>query len=285
MFIKEHSSEFSVERMANALNVSRSGYYVWAGRSMSRSAQDRQLFDLEVKTAFTMGNGKYGRDRVRLELGLHGRKASRKRIGASMERQGLRFKPKRRFRATTNSKHAFPVAPNLLNRNFTVNAPDQVWVTDITYLPSRSGWLYLTVFIDLFSRMVVGWAVSTSLSHEGVLDALYRAIWRRRPPAGLMIHSDRGVQFCCEGFRKVIAEHRFVQSMSRKGNCWDNAVSESFFGTLKREWLPDVDLYDRAHAEQELFKEIEQFYNGQRIHTTIGMSPIMFENRKLIKCA
>lgn len=283
--MKEHSSEFSVERMANVFNVSRSGYYDWNGRPESESARDQRLFDLEVKTAFTTGRGKYGRDRVRLELGLRGRKACRKRVGASMERQGLRFKPKRRFRVTTDSKHAFPVAPNLLNRNFTVNAPDQVWMTDMTYLPSRSGWLYLTVFIDLFSRLVTGWAVSTSLSHEGVLDALYRAIWRRRPPAGLMIHSDRGVQFCCEAFRKAIAAHHFVQSMSRKGNCWDNAVSESFFGTLKREWLPDVDLYDRAHAERELFKEIEQFYNGQRIHTTIGMSPIMFENRKLIKCA
>lgn len=283
--MKKYSSEFSVERMANVFEVSRSGYYNWLGRAESQSTRDRRLFDLEVKAAFEAGKRKYGRDRIRLELGLRGRKASRKRVGASMERQGLRFKPKRRFRVTTESKHSFPVAPNLLNRNFTVNAPDQVWVTDMTYLRSRSGWLYLTVFIDLFSRLVTGWAVSTSLSHEGVLDALYRAIWRRRPPAGLMIHSDRGVQFCCDRFRKVIADHHFVQSMSRKGNCWDNAVSESFFGTLKREWLPDVDLYDRAHAERELFKEIEQFYNGQRIHTTIGMSPIMFENRKLTKCA
>ena len=238
-----------------------------------------------MKTAFTAGRGKYGRDRVRLELGLRGRKASRKRVGASMERQGLRFKPKRRFRITTDSKHAFPVAPNLLNRNFTVTAPNQVWVTDITYLPSRSGWLYLTVFIDLFSRLVIGWAVSTSLGHEGVVEALYRAVWRRRPPAGLMIHSDRGVQYCCDGFRKAIAALHFVQSMSRKGNCWDNAVSESFFGTFKNEWLSEVDLYDRTHAERELFRHIEQFYNGQRIHTTIGMSPIMFENRKLQKCA
>jgi transposase InsO family protein len=243
------------------------------------------LFDLEVKAAFEAGNGHYGRDRVRLELGLRGRKASRKRVGASMDRQGLRFKRKRRFRVTTNSKHNFPVAQNLLNRNFMVSAPNQVLVSDITYLPSRCGWLYLTVFIDLFSRMVVGWCVSTSLSHEGVLEALYRAIWRRRPPAGLMIHSDRSVQYCCEAFRKALAMHHFVQSMSRKGNCWDNAVAESFFGTLKNEWLPEVDLYDRDHAETELFKYIEQYYNGQRIHTTLGMSPVMFENKKLIKCA
>jgi transposase InsO family protein len=252
---------------------------------MSRRAQERQRFDIEVKSAFESGKGKYGRDRVRLELDVRGRKASRKRVGASMDRQNLRFKPKKRFRATTNSKHDLPVAPNLLNRNFSVSEPNRVLVTDITYLPSRSGWLYLTVFIDLFSRMVVGWCVSTSLSHEGVLQALYRAIWRRGLSAGVMIHSDRGVQYCCGAFRDVLANHKFVQSMSRKGNCWDNAVAESFFGTLKTEWLPDVDLYDRDHAETELFKYIEQYYNGQRIHTTLGMSPLMFESKKKVKCA
>lgn len=283
--MKDHSSEFSVERMAKVFEVSRSGYYDWLGRDESESAREQRLFDFEVKTAFAAGKGHYGRDRVRLELGLRGRKASRKRVGASMERQGLRYKPRRRFRVTTNSKHDLPVAQNLLNRNFSVSAPNQVMVSDITYLPSRCGWLYLTVFIDLFSRMVVGWCVSSSLSHEGVLEALYRAIWRRRPPAGLMIHSDRGVQYCCEAFRKALAIHHFVQSMSRKGNCWDNAVAESFFGTLKSEWLSHINLYDKDHAERELFKYIEHYYNGQRIHTTLGMSPVMFENKKQVKCA
>lgn len=283
--MKDHSSEFSVEKMAKVFKVSRSGFYDWQDRSTSKSGQERQLFDIEVKSAFEGGKGHYGRDRVRLELGLRGRKACRKRVGASMDRQGLRFKPRRRFRVTTNSKHSFPVAQNLLNRNFSASAPNQVLVSDITYLPSRSGWLYLTVFIDLFSRMIVGWCVSTSLSHEGVLKALYRAIWRRGLSAGMMIHSDRGVQYCCEAFRKALAIHKFVQSMSRKGNCWDNAVAESFFGTLKSEWLSEIELYDRDHAEKELFKYIEQYYNGQRIHTTLGMSPVMFESKKLVKCA
>jgi len=280
-----HQGEYSVERMAKVLSASRSGYYDWRTRIESDRKREQRLFDLEVKAAFEAGKGHYGRDRIRLELGLRGRKASRKRIGESMKRQGLRWKPRRRFRVTTDSKHNFPVALNLLNRNFSVSAPNQVWVGDITYLPSGCGWLYLTVFIDLFSRLVVGWAVSTSLGHEPVLDALYRAIWRRKPPAGLMIHTDRGVQFCCEAFRQVVAMYHFVQSMSRKGNCWDNAVAESFFGTLKNEWLSEIDLYDREHAERELFKYIEQHYNGQRIHTTIGMSPVTFENRKLSKCA
>ena len=283
--MKEHSSEFSMEKMARLFKVSRSGYYNWQGRAESKRMKDRRLFDIEVKAAFESGQGHYGRDRVIIELGRRGRKASRKRVGASMDRQKLRSKPKCRFRVTTDSKHALPVAQNLLNRNFSATAPNQVWVSDITYLPSRCGWLYLTVFIDLYSRMVVGWAVSKSLSHEGVLRALYRAIWRRRPPAGLMIHSDRGVQYCCEAFRNVIAKYHFIQSMSRKGNCWDNAVSESFFGNLKTEWLSENDLYDQAQTESSLFNHIDLFYNGQRIHTTVGMPPIMFEKRSKAKYA
>ena len=283
--MRNNISEFSVERMAAVLDVSRSGYYHWQSRPMSRRAQERQRFDIEVKSAYESGRGHYGRDRVRLELDDRGRKASRKRVGASMDRQGLRSKRKKQFRVTTNSKHGLPVAPNLLNRNFSVSEPNKVLVTDITYLPCRSGWLYLTVFIDLFSRMVVGWCVSTSLSHEGVLQALYRTIWRRGLSAGVMIHSDRGVQYCCGAFRNTLAKHGFIQSQSRKGNCWDNAVAESFFGTLKNEWLPDVNLVDRDHAEHLLFEYIEQFYNGQRIHTTIGMPPIIFEKRNRFKCA
>lgn len=283
--MNDHSSGFSVERMAKVFEVSRSGYYDWLNRTEGESARKRRLFDLQVKAAFMAGKEHYGRERIRLELGLRGRKASYKRIVASMRRQGLRAKPKRRFRVTTDSKHAYPVAANLLSRNFTVDAPNRVLVSDITYLPSRTGWLYLTVFIDLFSRIVAGWCVSTSLSHEGVLTALQRAFWRRRLPAGCIIHSDRGVQYCCEAFRAAIARLKLVQSMSRKGDCWDNAVAESFFATLKTEWLPCVRLENLVHAERELFEYIEHVYNGQRIHTAIGMSPVMFESVKLRKCA
>jgi transposase InsO family protein len=277
---------FSVGKMAGVLDVSRSGYYDWVGRSPSARAKGRLRFDLEVKAVFDASKGKYGRERIREALASE-RKilANPKRIVASMRRQRLRAKIKRRYRVTTNSKHRFPVAPNLLNRQFTVDAPNRVLVSDITYLPSRSGWLYLTVFIDLFSRMVVGWCVSTSLSHEGVLAALQRAFWRRKLPAGCIIHSDRGVQYCCGAFREAIAGLKLIQSMSRKGNCWDNAVAESFFATLKTEWLPEVDLQGLAHAERELFEYIEHVYNGQRIHTTLGMAPIKFESLSLRKCA
>lgn len=271
--------------MAGILEVSRSGYYDWLSRTESKSTRNRQLFDLEVKSAFAAGRGYYGRVRIRTELGLRGRKTSHKRIVASMKRQGLVAKRKRQYRVTTNSKHSHPVAPNMLNRQFTVDAPNRVLVSDITYLPSKEGWLYLTVFIDLFSRIVAGWCVSTSLRHEGVLTALQRAFWRRRLQPGCIIHSDRGVQYCCEAFRNAISSLNLVQSMSRKGNCWDNAVAESFFATLKNEWLSGIVLRNLAHAERELFEYIEHVYNGHRIHTAIGMPPAMFESVKLKKCA
>ena len=283
--MKDHRFEFSVERMASVLEVSRSGYYTWQGRAESPRVIRHRRFDLEVKSIYEIGRGYYGRDRIRQHLKLHGQSISRKRVAASMRRQGLRAVPKPSWRITTDSNHACPVAANLLNRQFTVDAPNRVLVSDITYLPSQTGWLYLTVFIDLFSRLVAGWCVSTSLGHEGVLLALQRAFWRRKLPQGCMIHSDRGVQYCCEAFRAAIARYRLVQSMSRKGNCWDNAVAESFFATLKFEWLSGITLQNQAHAERELFEYIEHLYNGQRIHTTIGMSPIMFESVNVRKCA
>ena len=199
-----------------------------------------------------------------------------------MRRQGLRSKVARKFRVTTDSNHTLTAAPNLLDRNFDIAKPNTVWASDITYLPSKSGWLYLAVFIDLFSRRIVGWCVSTSLRHEMVLKALSRAVRARRPPRGLMIHSDRGIQYCCEGFREKIAEYGFIQSMSRKGNCWDNAVSESLFRSLKTEWAYHIDLDGLEHAERELFEYIEAFYNNQRLHASLGyVSPAAFELQKV----
>jgi putative transposase len=231
-------SEFPVEKMAEMLKISKSGFYKWLNRPPSNRVQNRIRFDMEVKAVFESYRSTYGSEKITQELVKQGYGRNRKRVAESMARQRLKSKVHRKFRVvTTDSKHDYPVAPNLLNRNFTTEKPDQVWVTDITYLPSRVGWLYLTVFIDLFSRFVVGWAVSTSLSHEAVLTAFQRGIWRRKPGKGLMIHSDRGVQFCCEAFRSIIRAKGFVQSMSRKGNCWDNAVAESFFKSLKTELI------------------------------------------------
>lgn len=171
-------------------------------------------------------------------------------------------------------------------RNFTASAPNEVWVSDITYLKTKSGWSYLTVFIDLFSRMVTGWAVSTSLNHQMVLEAFHRALWRRKPGKGLIVHSDQGVQYACDEFRNTLKKHGFIQSMSRKGDCWDNAVAESFFKTFKTEWAYHVDLQDIDHLKRETFEYLEIFYNRQRLHASLGYhSPAEYEELQYKKCA
>ena len=220
------------------------------------------------------------------DLRDQGRKVGKNRVAERMRKAGLRSKIRRKYRVTTNSKHKFPVAPNLLERNFTAQAPDRVWVSDITYLATRTGWLYLTVIIDLFSRMVVGWALSSSLSHEMVVVALKRAIRRRGPTSGLVFHSDRGVQYACTGFRDELEGHGFVQSMSRKGDCWDNAVAESFFAIMKTELV----YHERYEGHQDtlhsIFEYIEVFYNRQRRHSTLEyLCPAEYEKQNLKLCA
>ncbi len=271
--MRENRVEFSVERMAWVLEVSRSGFYAWLRRGKGKRSLKRESFDGEVRKVFEHFHCRSGRDKVQEELCRRNHRCSRNRVGASFKRMGLKARRIKKFKVTTDSRHLFPVAPNLLNRNFHATEPNRVWVSDITYLKSRTGWLYLTVIIDLYSRMVVGWCVSRSLSHEMVLTALYRAIWRRRPPRGLIFHSDRGVQYCCEAFRKVSRLLGIVQSMSRKGDCWDNAVAESFFGTLKTEILGNYVFEDMADAERILFQELEIYYNRQRLHSTLGFIP------------
>ena len=239
--------------MAKVLEVSKSGFYAWLLRPESARKRARRLLDARVRAAFEAHKARYGSTKIARYLTGQGHPCSRTRVAQSMRRQGLRSKVARKFRATTDSNHHLAAAPNLLDRNFDIDAPNRVWASDITYLPSKAGWLYLAVFIDLFSRRIVGWCVSTSLRHEMVLKALSRAIRARRPPKGLMIHSDRGIQYCCEGFREKIAEYGFVQSMSRKGNCWDNAVSESLFRSLKtRVGLPHRPGRPRARRARTL---------------------------------
>ena len=267
-----------MEKMAKVLDVSKSGYYVWLSYPESGRKRERFYLDAVVKAAFEASHSRYGSLKIACQLAAQGNPYSRSRVADSMRRQGLRSKVRRKFVVTTDTKHNLKASPNLLNRDFDVDCPNNVWSSDITYLRSRAGWLFLVVFLDLFSRRVVGWCVSTSLGHETVLKALSRAVWQRRPEPGLMIHSDRGIQYCCEGFREAIDSHQFVQSMSRKGDCWDNAVTESFFRSLKTEWLHHVDLKDLDHAERELFEYIELFYNNQRLHASLDyVSPANFE--------
>ncbi len=284
--MKTHRKVFSVERMAKVLEVSTSGYYAWFTRPESRRMKERRHLDVLVKAAFETSKGRYGSRKIKRVLAKKDHTYSRSRVAESMRRQSLRSKVYRKFVVTTDTRHDLKASPNLLNREFDVDRPNQVWTSDITYLPSRAGWLYLVVFLDLFSRRVVGWYVSTSLGHETVLKALSRAVWQRRPEPSLMVHSDQGIQYCSDGFRDAIVRQQFVQSMSRKGNCWDNAVTETLFRTLKTEWLYHVDLENLDHAERELFEYIELFYNNQRLHASLDyVSPAEFEtmptNRKV----
>ena len=264
--------------MAKVLDVSTSGYYARLSRPESRRSKERRYLDVLVRAAFEASHSRYGSPKIARQLAVQGHSCSRSHVAESMRRQGLRAKVHRKFVVTTDTKHNLKASPNLLNRNFNVDRPNNVWSSDITYLRSRAGWMFLVVFLDLFSRRVVGWCVSTSLGHETALTALSRAVWHRRPEPGLMIHSDRGIHYCCEGFREAIDRHHFVQSTSRKGDCWDNAVTESFFRSPKTEWLYHADLKDLDHAEQELFEYIELFYNNQRLHASLDyLSPADFE--------
>ena len=204
---------------------------------------------------------------------------SKNRVARRMKKAGLRSIVRRKYRPTTDSKHTHPVADNLLQRNFQTSGPNKVWVSDITCIATERGWLYLTVFLDLFSRMVVGWALSSSLSTQMVLTALYRGIRARRPGPGLIIHSDRGVQYACKDFRQVLGKHNFVQSMSRKGDCWDNAVAESFFGIIKSELIHHERFKGPEDTLKAIFEYIEVYYNRKRKHSTLNyQTPVQYEH-------
>jgi putative transposase len=272
--------------MCRVLKVSRSGYYRWLKRKPSRRKLDNQRLDAEIREIYDGSKGRYGSPKITQELRDRGRRVGKNRVAKRMRKAGLRSKIRRKYRVTTDSKHQFAVSPNVLERNFTAQAPDKVWVSDITYLATRSGWLYLTVIIDVFSRMVVGWALSSSLSHEMVVVALKRAIRRRRPGKGLVFHSDRGVQYACNDFRKELNKHEFIQSMSRKGDCWDNAVAESFFGIMKTELVYHQRYESHQDALHSIFEYIEVFYNRQRRHSTLEyLCPAEYEKQKLNLCA
>ena len=234
-FISAEKAWAPVSVSCKLLEVSRSGYYAWEGRGRSsRSAADEKLA-VDVAAAFEVGRGAYGSPRVHEELKASGIAVSRKRIARLMAQLGLEGRRKRRFKATTDSKHALPIAENVLDRNFEVNAPDVAWVTDITYVWTAEGWLYLAAILDLFSRRVVGFAMSEHIDRALVLEALRVAVGRRVPNVGLMHHSDRGSQYASGDYQEALDDLGVVCSMSRKGNCWDNAVAESFFATLKTE--------------------------------------------------
>ncbi len=278
--IEKNRSSFPVKKMCHVLKVSQSGYYRWRNAPLSpRQVKNKRLKGL-IKELFAQHNGMAGSPIITADLHDEPEfsNVSWQRVARLMREMGLKCRTVKKFVVTTDSKHNEPVAPNLLDRNFTASKPDQVWVTDITYLKVGRKWHYLTVFIDLFSRIVVGWDLSASLERHSAIRALSKAILRRRPGQGLMVHSDRGVQYASGDFRAVLRKQGFVQSMSRKGNCWDNAVAESFFHTIKTQLIHHCRFQNVAEAEQALFNYIEVYYNRQRKHSTNGYkAPAQYE--------
>jgi putative transposase len=280
-FIAVEKASFPVRLLCRVLEVSRAGFYAWQGRARSSHAQTDERLGLEITAIHAASRRCYGSPRVHVELGARGHRTSRKRVARLMRQRGLAGRRRRRFRATTDSHHTLPVAANVLDRQFAQPAPDVAWVTDITYIATGEGWLYVAVILDLCSRLVVGWAVSERITRELTLNALEMALVRRRPLRGLVHHSDRGSQYASGDYQAVLAAEGMICSMSRRGNCWDNAVAESFFATLKVELAHDAGWVTRQAAHAALFEYIEVFYNGQRRHSALGyLSPRAFERQR-----
>jgi len=280
-FIEKNRSSFPVKKMCRVLNVSQSGYYRWRTAPLSSRENEKKRLRKRIKELFfEKHKGMAGSPMITADLREFPEfsHVSRPRVARHMKEMGLKCRTVKKFVVTTDSKHSEPVAPNLLDRQFTVSTPDTVYVTDITYLKVGRKWHYLTVFIDLFSRIVVGWDLSATLERYSAIRALNKAILRRRPGQGLMVHSDRGIQYASSDFRSVLQKHSFVQSMSRKGNCWDNAVAESFFHSIKTQMIHHCKFQTVAEAERALFNYIEVYYNRQRKHSTNGYkSPAQYE--------
>ena len=270
-FIEDHRDTWPVRLMCDALEVSRSGYYAWRGRPESpRVAANRALL-AAIRRVHAHHRGRYGAPRIHAALRAEGRLVSRGRVERLMRRHGIRAMTQRRFRVvTTDSNHSLPVADNLLDQTFLATRPNEIWLADITYIPTDEGWLYLATVLDLFSRKVVGWAMRDHMRQELTIAALTMAIQRQRPAPGLIHHSDRGSQYAAGGYRQMLDAAGIVQSMSRKGNCWDNAPMESFFHTLKTELVHHAAYATREAAKRDLFAYIEGYYNRQRLHSALG---------------
>jgi transposase InsO family protein len=271
-----------VEWSCQHLGASRSGFYAWSQRPESvRQQADKELAE-EVAQVHRDSRGTYGSPRVHAELRARGRRVSRKRVARLMGQQHLAARKRRRFVRTTDSRHGLPVAPNVLERDFSPDKPNSTWATDITYVWTAEGWLYLAAVLDLFSRRVVGWAMSQSIDTLLVLSALDMALQQRQPAAGLVHHSDRGSQYASADYQQALKASGLQCSMSRKGNCWDNAVVESFFSSLKQELVYLTTFKTRQEAQLALFEYIEVFYNRKRRHSSLGyLSPVEYERSVL----
>jgi len=279
--IEELSQDQSVRDLCQLLGVARSGYYAWRrGQETTRERENRQLTE-EIKAVFAAKRGRYGSPRITAELHRQGRPCNHKRVERLMRQAQLKARTGRCRRVrTTDSDHDEPIAPNLLRGRPVPRKPDEVWVADITYVPTAEGWLFVAAVMDLYSRQILGWSVWESLAAGGPLQALARALVKRRYPSGVIHHSDRGVQYACGQYRRQLQRHGLVASMSRKGNCYDNAVMEAFWSTLKREAMEDSDRWTKDRVRRELFEYIEAIYNRSRLHSSLGyQSPVDFEQQ------
>jgi transposase InsO family protein len=279
-FIQAEEANYSIDRMCVVLRASRSSYYAWRRGETHSPRQEEARLRLHIRAIHRQHRGRYGSPRVTAELREQGFIVNRKRVARLMRDEALQGAPRRAFRGTTtDSSHTEPVAPNILDRDFSVGAPNKVLVGDITYLPTERGWVYLTVLIDLFSRKVVGWAMDETMETSLCLRALGRVCATRGALAGAVHHTDRGAQYASKAYREALKEAGMTQSMSRKGNCWDNAVAESFFGTLEQELRPERPWRNFGEARSAVSHYIHHYYNSQRRHSSIGYkTPIEFES-------
>jgi putative transposase len=267
--------------MCEVLEVSKSGYYAWSNRLPSARSQENEQLSQQIAAIYQQSRQTYGAPRVAAVLRARGFAVGRHRVARLMSQQGICVRPKRRFKVTTDSNHPYAIAPNVLKREFRTTEPDKAWVADITYIPTMQGWLYLAVIIDLFSRRVVGWSMAEHMRSDLVVGALQTALGHRLPAAsGLLFHSDQGSQYASHDYRAALQAAGICCSMSRRGNCWDNAVAESFFGTLKSEFVHVHSFVSREVAKTAIVEWIEVFYNRQRIHSTLNyLSPVQFEQQ------
>lgn len=281
--IEANHRRYPIRLMCRLLMVSPAGYYAWRKRPESRRQVANRALLVEMRLIHRASRETYGSPSIWRALVQRGRRVGKHRVAQVMRAAGLRAKTVTKWRATTDSSHAWPVAANTLERQFTIDHPNRVWASDLTYIWTAEGWLYLAVVLDLYSRAVIGWGMGARLTSDLVQRALTMAVHQRQPTAGLLHHSDRGSQYAATTYQQVLAAHGITASMSRRGNCWDNACVESFFGTLKRELIHHRRYATRQEAMQEIFEYIEVFYNRQRWHSTLGYcSPAEFEARTVV---
>jgi len=278
--IRRHEENHAVTLMCRVLDVSRGGYYDWRRRSPSARAQANQHLTDAIRRIHEAHKGRVGAPRVTRHLREEGERVGKNRVAHLMRANSLRAKAARKYKATTHSNHTLPVAPNRLEQDFTATAPNQKWVSDITYIATDEGWLYLAVVLDLYSRLVVGWAMSERMTATLVCDALQMALWRRKRPCGVIVHSDRGSQYCSDSYQRLLRDHGLVCSMSKKGDCYDNAAMESWNHSLKVEAIHGERFVTRQIARNQVFDYIEVYYNRKRLHSRLGyLSPEAFELR------